>query len=462
MSILGWFRRAPDRRECRRCKTALPDGARFCLLCGCAVAVDGRESEHELLRERLTRLLEGRYRVGDVLGAGGMGIVFFAEDIAQSRPVAIKVLPPELARDEAIVARFRREAKTASRLEHPHIVPTYDVESGDGLHYFVMQYVAGRSLEQLLRTEAPVSIPFAIRVLREAAAALAYAHKQGVVHRDVKPDNIMLDENGRVLLADFGISKIAAVSSGSTTIARLTESGGVIGTPHYMSPEHALGQTVDGRADQYALAVVGFQMLAGDVPFDDETAHAIVHLHLNVAPPRLTTIRPDVPPHVAAAIARALSKAAANRYRTIEDFAAALEDEATVDAVTQRLSSPPRVVPSHGVPWAAVLMLLLVGLGGTAAWVGRAAQRASKTAVATAKVGERRTVKLTVASSPRAAVFIDGRRVGETPVSEHPLRVGRSYQLRVERRGYRTKRETITVAASRDVRRSYVLEREKR
>ena len=495
-----------SKKECRRCETALPDAAQFCFLCGREVGDDTPRDANASVRARLEHTLDGRYRVREVLGVGGMGVVFLADDIGLDRTVAIKVLQPEQSGDENVVSRFRREAKTAARLDHPGIVPIYRVESEGGLHYFVMKYVAGRSLEEVLRIDAPVSIAFATRVLREAAAALAHAHRHGVVHRDVKPDNIMLDANGSVLLADFGISK-ASGTSGATTVARLTESGGVVGTPHYMAPEHALGQAVDGRTDQYALGVVGFEMLTGRVPFDEETPHAIIHLHINEAPPRLATLRPDVPSYLAGAIARAMSKAPAHRFATMEEFAAALAsteplgkggsagatrvlaaDDGELDRALDRTFSAHQPGPKgRRVSWLAVAILLVMGLGGTAAWVGgvgrhpsrstseRARTPASKLTVE-APVAEqagsvraprppethRRTAPFSVVSSPRAALFVDGKRVGETPITEHPLTVGRKYQIWLERKGYRTKRETITVSGTNPIRRRYSLERDRR
>ncbi len=284
------------------------------------------------VKARLAHALGSRYRVREVLGKGGMGIVFLADDLTEEVPVAIKVLRPELSSDENGVARFRREAEIASRLEHPGIIPILRVGSEDGVHYFVMRYVDGCSLDALLRErkadERPLSIAAVTRILGEAAATLAHAHREGIVHRDVKPANIMLDEDGRVLLTDFGISKSAVASTGATTAAALTEFGTVLGTPHYLAPEQALSRSVDGRADQYALAIVGFEMLTGAVPFDDETPHGIIHRHVNELPPRVTALRDDVPEHVAAAIARALLKAPSHRFATMDEFARALDPAA--------------------------------------------------------------------------------------------------------------------------------------
>ena len=204
---------------CDHCATELPEAARFCYVCGRDVvpASAAPSRPHHApdaigkLRERLATSIDGRYRLRELLGAGGMGVVFLADDLSLGRPVAVKVLPTELSGDKNIVARFRREAKTAASLDHPGIIPVLSVESDTGLHYFVMKYVAGQTLEATLR-DGPLPIPLAVQVLREAAAALGYAHRRGVVHRDVKPANIMLEDE-RVTLTDFGISKPTTASA---------------------------------------------------------------------------------------------------------------------------------------------------------------------------------------------------------------------------------------------------------
>jgi serine/threonine protein kinase len=500
--------------------TALPEAARFCFICGQEVegaAVDPWLEEGHPggsiaeLQARLAHVLEGRYRVREILGAGGMGVVFLADDLALDRAVAIKVLPPEVSGDATVVSRFRREAKTAARLDHPGIIPIYRVESEGGLDYFIMKYVPGRSIETVLSDESPLSIPFATRVLREASAALAHAHRHGVVHRDVKPANIMLDADERVILTDFGISHASSgAAADATTEPRLTEVGTAIGTPQYMAPEQAVGQAVDGRADQYALAIVGFEMLAGRVPFDEETPHAIIHRQISEAPPDLVTLRRDVPRHIAAAIAKALRKSPSSRFATMEEFALALDDAsmAMLSPTPTRTigagqATPTRVMPmnqndreldtaldrvfdtgSHRAPrstrsvamWMTMAVLVLSGLG-AAVWAGRgsrvprrappqparvAAKPAPVVQQARPKETRRRSITLSVSSTPRATVFIDGARIGETPITGRALTVGRSYQIRVERKGYRAKRETIAATGTRAINRRYVLQKEGR
>ena len=287
----------------------------------------------EELRTRLTGVVAGRYTLKRTLGVGGMGAVFLAEEVGLEREVAIKVLPPKLAEDPSVVARFQREAKTAARLDHAHIIPIYRVESEGGLHYFVMKYVAGRPLDALIAARGPLPVPEAIRILSESAAALEHAHRKGVVHRDIKPANILLDQEERVLLADFGIAKALATTS------ELTNTGVVIGTPYYMSPEQALGTPVDGRSDQYSLAVVGYRILTGEPLFDGDSSMAILYKHIHTPPPRVRERRREVPAHVELALLRALSKAPASRFESMAAFARALRGEAPVSPAEATVES---------------------------------------------------------------------------------------------------------------------------
>src|SRR5687768_10248917 len=471
---------------CDHCTTELPEAARFCYVCGRDVAPatvvssqpHGAPDAISRLRERLAKSLGGRYQLRELLGAGGMGVVFLADDLSLGRPVAVKVLPTELSADKTIVARFRREAKTAASLDHPGIIPVLSVESDTGLHYFVMKYVAGQTLEATLR-DGPLPIPLAVQVLREAAAALGYAHRRGVIHRDVKPANIMLEDE-RVTLTDFGISKVeSTATSSATTAARLTDLGTVVGTPAYMAPEQAIGQPVDGRTDQYALAVVGFEMLAGKVPFDDITPHAIIQRHINNLPPDLAGLRPDAPRHIVAATSRALSHAPSNPSPTMEECAAALSgagsrgpanlDSAVPDAnVTETMPRARPVSKGNRLGRGAeVIALLRAGVGAAAAWARTRETPTQATEVAPSSTERpretrRRSVSFTVESKPVATVYINDVRVGETPLAGHRLRVGREYQILVVRAGYRPKRETLTTTGTSPIKRSYVLERSRR
>ncbi len=307
--------------NCANCNSPVPEDSKFCLECGADLSDPGSgprtvEKPNELIT-RLTQTLAGRYRIDKMVGRGGMGAVFLAQDLTLERPVAIKVLPPEVSHDEKLVGRFEREARTAAKLDHPNIIPIFAVESSGDLHYFAMKFVDGESLEQVLASGA-LSIEQSQVCLWEAARALGHAHTRNVVHRDIKPGNIMFDHDGRVMLADFGISKAMQSST------QYTQTGQVIGTPFYMSPEQAKGQVVDGRSDQYSLAVVGFQMITGRLPFQDEAVHTIIYKHIFEEPPSIRELRPDCPAYVAAALHRALAKEPGGRFPTMDGFAAAV------------------------------------------------------------------------------------------------------------------------------------------
>src|SRR5215213_1647978 len=262
------------------------------------------------LLDRVVVAIGTQYLVDGEIGRGGSAVVYRGTDLKLGRQVAIKVLPPELAYNESVRTRFIREAQTAAGLSHPNIVPIYSVDEKDGLVYFVMGLVVGESLAARLAQEPRPPLDRVRRILRETADALAYAHAHGVVHRDVKPDNILLErESGRVLVTDFGIARAAEAGT------RLTLTGVAVGTPAYMSPEQALGEReVGGRSDVYSLGVVGYQMLAGTTPFRASNTPAMLMKHLGERPPRVRQKRPDVPSYLAHSIDRAMSKRPEDRW----------------------------------------------------------------------------------------------------------------------------------------------------
>jgi len=268
----------------------------------------------------LQRAVAGRYSLVEEIGRGGMGVVFAARDVALDRPVAIKLLPPALAVIEEPRRRFLREARTAASLSHPHIVPIHAVEEHDGLSFFVMALVDGESLGQRIRRLGPMPSRDALRVVQEVAWALAHAHARGVVHRDVKPDNILLERDGdRALVTDFGI----AFAAGRDTPL----DGVTLGTPAYMSPEHGRGEEPDGRSDVYALGVTAWMAFAGRLPFPGPNATAFLTQHASLPVPSLADVVPSLPSHVAAAIDRCLAKDPAERWPGAEELAQALATE---------------------------------------------------------------------------------------------------------------------------------------
>ena len=276
------------------------------------------------LRAHVERVLSANYELDREIGRGGMGIVYKARDKRLKRPVAVKLLPPELAFRGEIRSRFLKEAETAAQLSHPNIVPIYSVDERDGLVYFVMAFVDGENLAARLHTQGRLDSTETRRILKEVAEALAYAHERGVVHRDIKPDNILLcaDDDGRVMVTDFGIAR--AVSEGSDS--RLTATGMAIGTPAYMSPEQSMGERdIDGRADLYALGVVGYQMLAGELPFNAPSTPALLVKQISERPTPVDVHRPDAPSDLARAVMMLLEKDPANRFPTAEALVTALD-----------------------------------------------------------------------------------------------------------------------------------------
>jgi serine/threonine-protein kinase len=276
----------------------------------------------------LQAALVGRYSLVRELGRGGMGIVFLARDVALDRPVAIKLLPPEFAISAHHRERFLREARTAARLSHPHIVPIHAVEERGELVYFVMSYVDGETLAMRVQRDGPLDHREAMRVTREVAWALGHAHANGIVHRDVKPDNVLIErESGRALVTDFGIAQAldAPDSSGS---------GRVAGTPRYMSPEQASGEKVDGRSDIYSLGAMAYFMVTGRSPFEGASAAALLVKHISEPVPVVRAANPRLPLDFATAIERCLAKDPADRPQRAEDLARVLEPS------TERIAAP--------------------------------------------------------------------------------------------------------------------------
>src|SRR6185436_18655665 len=268
----------------------------------------------------LAQALRGDIAVERELGRGGMGVVYLARDVMLDRAVAMKVLPPHLAAQDDMRERFLREARTAARLAHPNVVPVYRADEIDGAAFFTMAFIEGEALADRIRERGPLVPAEGVRIFREVAWALAYAHARGVVHRDVKPENILLDRHtGRALVSDFGIARQADA-------ARITQAGLVLGTFHYMSPEQVSGAELDGRSDVYSLGVAMYHALSGRVPFDGLTAPAVLMAHATRQAPPLASIAPGIPAALAVIVDRCMEKRREDRFPNAEAVADALED----------------------------------------------------------------------------------------------------------------------------------------
>ncbi|MEP6744770.1 MAG: serine/threonine-protein kinase, partial [Gemmatimonadota bacterium] len=335
---------------CTACGAELPAGVTSggpCRTCGATPTpmptLVGAMDPMETLAEQLRRvLLEdlidatlGEYEIIGELGRGGMATVFLAHEIALDRKVAIKVMAPALLASPGMAERFKREARLAANLSHPNILPIFSVRETDRLVFFVMKCLMGRPLDAVLKETGPLPVPTVQVILGQVAAGLAHAHRRGIVHRDIKPGNIMVDEDGGVVVTDFGIAK-AAESDG------LTATGSTIGTPAYMSPEQCSGLVLTTAADQYSLGAVAYELLTGKVPFAADSAIGLMYHHVHTLPEPIEKLRPDIPPQMAAAIMRMLAKEPVERWPGLEPAIDAIGEprrSGMVDPVRDELAS---------------------------------------------------------------------------------------------------------------------------
>ena len=309
---------------CQKCTTPIPEGARFCLNCGGKLSDPAADTmrldaeEVDLLLQVVQRELAKDYDITRELGRGGMAVVYQAVEVELGRRVALKVLPPDMAMSRSMAERFKREARMSASLDHPNIIPIYRVGQAGSLFYIAMKLVEGRPLNEIVETQGALPMPVVLHLLRGATSALAYAHERGIVHRDVKCANILLDRDGRAVVSDFGIARTVEDPA-------MTMPGLVIGTPYFMSPEQCAARRIGPQSDQYSLGIVLFQMLTGHVPFHADTLPAIMHHHYYTPVPDVGEARPDVPAGLSAVLARALAKKPEERFATTTAMLAAVE-----------------------------------------------------------------------------------------------------------------------------------------
>jgi serine/threonine-protein kinase len=396
------------------------------------------------------------YRIDRLLGRGGMSVVFLAEELALKRSVALKVFPLTLALEESASDRFRHEAQIAASLEHPHIAPIHRFGVAPGFMWYTMKYIDGFSLAETLRDVGRLSRYSVLSLVEQAASALDYAHHHGIVHRDMKPANIMLDESNCAYVCDFGVAK--------TPDTKLTQTGRTIGTPAYMSPEQLYDRPLDGRSDQYSLAVMVFELLTGRHPFEAESVADIIQMHCTTPPPLLSEFLHDLPEPLVEGVAKAMSKEPDERFDSVIGFLSAIGGRRPPQAPQPRMSTelteavteriPAKSPPKAGRRSVTLAVGAALGVAATLGAVSftpvgnliRPMDDAVPTAIVPAEPGH-----IFVSAEPWGELYIDGNYVGNTPALNLPLAAG-SHVLRIEREGYVTVERDFELTSGQELR----------
>lgn len=280
------------------------------------------------------RRLSGRYKILDMIGGGGMANVYLAHDMILDRDVAVKVLRMDFAEDEEFIRRFHREAQSATSLAHPNIVSIYDVGEEDSIYYIVMEYVDGQTLKQYIQQNSPIRIDDSLEIMKQLTSAISHAHQNHIIHRDIKPHNILIDRHGNVKITDFGIAMALSATS-------ITQTNSVLGSVHYLSPEQARGGMANRKSDIYSLGIVMFELLTGRLPFSGESAVSIALKHLQSETPSLKRWNPSIPQSVENIVLKATAKDPFHRYDSVED----MEEDISTALEPERLHEEKFMVP---------------------------------------------------------------------------------------------------------------------
>jgi len=408
----------------------------------------------EEIESAVRNALGAEYRIERLLGQGGMSVVFLAEELNLGRPVALKVFPQSLAIEKSAQDRFRHEARIAASLEHPHIAPIHRFGVAPGFLWYTMKFIKGRSLAETLKEVGRLDMFSVLSLTEQAASALDYAHQHGIVHRDMKPANVMLDDNNWAYVCDFGVAK--------TQNTKLTQTGGTIGTPAYMSPEQLYGRELDGRSDQYSLAVVVFELLAGRHPFPGESVADIVQMHCTTPPPPLSDFRDDLPERLVQGVQRAMSKKPDDRFESVVAFLTAIGGRRPPQAPQPRLSLPASEAVTERLELAPAppgprrrwpLLSAGVVLGALAIWgvsftpVGHVMGIRREATIPTAPTAPGH---VWIRSEPWGHVYIDGDSIGITVINR-AVAAG-SHLLRIQRAGYLPLEQSFDLAPGQELR----------